>query len=209
MITKVKVEDEEFVKNRDGVLVPIDQLRATDLRDDEIAESIIYAANRLQRDIEEFRDKVARYILRRQREALPDGLEVDDIELLSKSTELRSYDGGKLVMWIVEDKIRPNLNKLAACKAALEKILAQIDNKVARKSIATLLNMKSDRSVDRRRIAALRDLEIDIDGWEICLDELEKCFEPAGISMYPRCYDSHEGNLQLIPLRVSGGVIDL
>lgn len=209
MIAKVKVEDKEFVKNRDGVLVPIEQLRATDLRDDEIAESIISDANRLQRDIEEFRDKVARYVLRRQREALPDGFEVDDIELLSKSTELRSYDGGKLVMWIVEDKLRPNLNKLAACKAAMEKILAQIDNKIARKSIATLLNMKSDRSVDRRRIASLRDLEIDIDGWEICLDELEKCFEPAGISMYPRCYDSNGENLQLIPLRVSGGVIDL
>lgn len=209
MIVKVKVEDKEFVKNRDGVLVPVGQLRETDLRDDEIVESIISDANKLQRDIEEFRDKVARYVIRRQREVLPDGVEVDDIELLSKSTELRSYDGGKLVMWVVEDKLRPNLNKLAACKAALEKILAQIDNKVARKSIATLLNMKSDRSVDRRRIASLRDLEIDIDGWEICLDELEKCFEPAGISMYPRCYDSQGENLQLIPLRVSGGVIDL
>lgn len=206
MIKVTEVNGKKYVTDRNGRLVPEDTIAPSVLRDDAIAEGIVSRAVNLQQQIDDFRAYVRSEVLRRQRELLPAGTEATDDELLSRKTELRSYDGGAVAAWIVDRKFRVDVQKLASCKAALNGIVAEIPNKMAKIAISELLNLKSDRTVDQSKLDFLASLEIETEGWEICLKELKACFIPAGETAYPRCYGrSDGGKSELIPLKVSGG----
>jgi hypothetical protein len=206
MINVIVVDGKRYVKDRDNRLVPEDTISPSLLRDDAVCDGIIDRAVNLQRQIDDFRSYVRGEILRRQQRLLPAGTEATEEEILSRSTEMRSFDGASMVMWIVDRKVRADVGKLAACKAALAGIVERITDKMAKRAIAELLNLKSDRSLDYQKIDFLTSLEVEDEGWDICLEELKKCFAPAGQTAYPRCYKrADDGKLELLPLRVSGG----
>ena len=207
-IIEVEAGGKKYLKDQFGNLVPAETVSVSVYLDDALADDIVSRAVELRDAYGRFCDYVKGRLIERKRSRLPAGVEVPDDELLRFADKIVSFDGKSKVEWVIDRKVKADVSKLSACKAAIKPIVDSLENPVARKALSEVLNLKSDKAFDVKKIEFLKNLNLEHQSWRACLDALSECFGDGGATAHPRCYQADEaGNLQLVPLRVSSSEV--
>jgi len=200
----VKKEEQKYMTNSQGLLVPEELVKDIDKLRDEMVRRIADEALKMKEILNEFKEKI--------RDDIYSFVEKSHSEYKVKwggkkgNISLSTYDGKFKLQVAMNDNITFD-ERLQVARELISKCLNRWSNG-ARKEIKLLVNdafqVDKQGKISTARVLGLRRLDIHDSDWKKAMEAITESIQVTGTKQYLRVYERDDkGEYQMIPLDVA------
>ena len=200
----VKKEDQKYMTNSQGLLVPEEMVKDIDKLRDEMVRRIADEALKMKEILNEFKEKI--------RDDIYSFVEKSHNEYKVKwggkkgNISLSTYDGKFKLLVAMNDNITFD-ERLQVARELISKCLNKWSDG-ARKEIKLLVNdafqVDKQGKISTARVLGLRRLDIQDSDWKKAMEAITESIQVTGTKQYLRIYErDSKGEYQMIPLDVA------